>query len=174
MENTEEVLAKNDNVEIQYIISTKKFIILSIFTFGFYITWWHYKAWRFFNQKDQLDIMPAIRATNGVFFIYSILRMILKFAQEKGYSKKYPSALYSLVFIILVLPSLPPLYFSLPEILSLILLIQPFQALNFAKRQSNDLRVIEQTNFNRRQKALLFIGGWCWISIIAETFLNIN
>ena len=174
MENTEEVLEKNDNIEIQYIISTNKFIILSILSFGYYIIWWHYKAWRFFNQKDQLDIMPAVRATNGIFFIYSLLRRILKFAQEKGYPKKYPSLLYSLVFIILVLPSLPPLYFSLPTILLSILLIQPFQALNFAKRQSTDLRVIEQTNFNRRQKVIIFIGACCWISFIAEILIYIN
>jgi len=35
------------------------FIFLSIITLGLYSVWWIYKAWRFFQQKEMIDIMPA-------------------------------------------------------------------------------------------------------------------
>ncbi|SMC00236.1 hypothetical protein SAMN00120144_1666 [Hymenobacter roseosalivarius DSM 11622] len=37
----------NTNVEEQKIISTNKFTILCIATFGLYTIWWQYKVWRF-------------------------------------------------------------------------------------------------------------------------------
>ncbi len=35
------------------------FMLLHIATFGLYSTWWIYKNWRFFNEKDNLTINPA-------------------------------------------------------------------------------------------------------------------
>ncbi len=172
MENTEEFMEQNDNVEIQYIISTQKYIILSILSLGFYDVLWHYKAWRFFNQKNQLDIMPAMRAMNSIFFIYSLFKTILKFSNEKGYDKKYPVILLSVGYILLLLFNLLPFPFLLFSKLSVIFLIQPFQALNFAKRQSNELKVIEQTTFNRRQKVIIFIGAFFWFSLIASILIE--
>ena len=46
-------------VEEQKIISLNMFIFLSITTLGLYSVWWIYKAWRFFQQKEMIDIMPA-------------------------------------------------------------------------------------------------------------------
>ena len=60
MENQDEILdgsdLRNDDVEEQKIINLNKFIFLSIISFGAYEIWWIYKAWRFYQQKEQLDI----------------------------------------------------------------------------------------------------------------------
>ena len=73
MENQDEILDSrnletNNDVEEQKIISLNKFIFLSIISFGTYEIWWIYKAWRFYQQKEKLDIMPAARAIFSIFF----------------------------------------------------------------------------------------------------------
>ncbi|MDR6561018.1 MULTISPECIES: hypothetical protein [unclassified Arcicella] len=178
MENTEEILEKNDNVEIQYIISTNKFIVLSILSFGFYITWWTLKRWRFFRQKDQLNIMPGMRANNDIFFVYSLFNTILKFAKQKGYPKSYSSFLLSIFcilldLIILLFSPIGSLVFLL-VIPRTILMIPLIKALNFAQKNSTDFRVVEQSSFNRRQKVLLFFGGFYWLMIILAILLEAN
>ena len=56
LENTEtETHILNIGVEEQKIMSLKRFIFLSIISFGLYPIWWIFEAWRFFMQKNKLD-----------------------------------------------------------------------------------------------------------------------
>ncbi|MGC4021502.1 MAG: DUF4234 domain-containing protein [Cyclobacteriaceae bacterium] len=96
----------NNNIDVQKILSIDKFIILSIMTFSLYQLWWMYKTWRFFKQKEQLDIYPAMRALFSIFFLTSLFREINDYALEKGYTKKYNSVLLFLDFYFLLV-SLP-------------------------------------------------------------------
>ena len=79
----------NSDLEEWKIISLNKFIFLSIITFGIYEIWWAYKAWKFFQQKDRLDIMPATRAIFSIIFLNSLFIKTLEFAKEKGYNDNY-------------------------------------------------------------------------------------
>ena len=76
MENQDKILDSGDletmdDVEEQ-IISLNKFIFLSIISFGTYEIWWIYKAWKFFQQKEGLDIMPAARAIFSIIFLNTL------------------------------------------------------------------------------------------------------
>lgn len=42
-------------------IDTLIFTVLFITSFGLYGLWWMYKSWKLFNDKDKIDIMPAMR-----------------------------------------------------------------------------------------------------------------
>ena len=77
LENTEtEIQILNIGIEEQKTLSIKRFIFLSIISFGLYPIWWIFEAWRFFMQKDKLDIMPAMRTILTYFFIYSLFNKI--------------------------------------------------------------------------------------------------
>ena len=76
-------LEKTTDVEVQQIISLNKFIFLSIISFGTYELWWIYKAWRFFMQKDKLDIMPAVRTIFSFVFIIPPFKA-LNFAKQNA------------------------------------------------------------------------------------------
>ena len=74
MENQDEILDSGNlqmtnDVEEQKLISLNKFITLSIISFGTYPIWWIYKAWRFYQQKEKLDIRPRARAFFSIFLI---------------------------------------------------------------------------------------------------------
>jgi hypothetical protein len=58
---------ETSEIDEQKIISLNKFIFLSIISFGAYEIWWIYKAWKFYQQKENLDIMPAARALFSIF-----------------------------------------------------------------------------------------------------------
>jgi len=165
--------SENDNlkaiydVEEQKIINANKFIFLSIISFGLYEIWWTYKAWRFFNQKEKLNINPAVRTIFSVFFLISLFNKILRFAKEKGYYNSYSSILLFVgVFVINLSIYLHHSFFLLIAIFGFVFFIPPFMALNFAKRNSTDFIVTKQTSFNGRQIVLIVIGVIFWALIL--------
>jgi hypothetical protein len=117
-----------------------------------------YKAWRFYQQKEKLDIIPAARAIFSIFFLNSLFNKILDFAKEKGYNESYSSVSLFLGFIVANLLAVLPDPYWLISVFNFIFLIPSFKALNFAKRNSTDFEVIEQESFNGRQIALIVIG----------------
>ena len=170
MENQDEILdsedvGANNDIEEQNIISLNKFIFLSIISFGLYPIWWIYKAWRFYQQKDKIDIMPVARAIFSIFFLPSLFNKTLAFAKGKGYNENYSSVALFIGWIIGNLLSRLPDPFWLISILGFIFLIPPFNALNFAKQNSTNFIVKEQTSYSGRQIVLIVIGVvfWCLV-----------
>jgi len=154
------------NIDEQRVFSTNKFIILSILTFGLYTVWWAYKAWLFFQQKDELEIMPAIRAYFGVIFLIPLTNRILDYAKQKGYQNKYSPILIFVCFVVCSLLGYLPQPFWLIAYLNVVFLIPPFKALKFAKQNSQEITVIKQSSFSKRQIFLIVIGATCWIFLI--------
>lgn len=159
--NIDNIVLEN-NIEEQNIISLNKFIILSIVTFGLYEIWWIYKAWRFYQQKEKSDIMPALRAIFSVFFLNSLFTKILESAEDKGYKENYSPVLLFAGFMIFNLLAKLPEPFWLISVFSFAFLIPPFKALNHAKENSTDFIVNEQKSFSGQQIGLLVFGIICW------------
>jgi hypothetical protein len=135
---------------------------LSIISFGIYQIWWIYKTWRFFQEKDKLDIQPAVRTIFSIFFLISLFNKILNFAKEKGYTGSYSAIMLFAGFLVVSLLAQLPDPFWLISIISFVFCIPPFTALNFAKRNSTDFIATEQTSYNGRQIAIIVIGVIFW------------
>ena len=153
----------SDNiVDVQKIVSLNKFIFLSIVSFGTYGIWWKYKAWKFFKEKDNLDISPIARTIFSLFYLHSLLEEIQQFAEENGYEKSYSSTALFIGFIIVNFMSKLPDPYWLLSILSFVFLIPAVSALNYAKKNSPDFLTIEETSFNLRQIVLTIFGIIFW------------
>lgn len=162
----DERLRTDPNIEPQRIVSLDKFIILSILSFGLYEIWWIYKAWLFFKQKENIDIIPTLRAIFSIFFLYGLLKKILFFAQEKGYEKEYrPEELYGCFILTNFLSQLPQPYYLI-SLATVIFLIQPFRAFNQTIRNSPEVAVIEQQYFSLRHIFIIVSGLFLWSSLI--------
>lgn len=176
MENSESVLSADSGLETQEIISLNKFVILSIISFGLYPFWWTYKAWRFFRDEHNLEVMPAARTLFSIIFLYSLFNKILLFAKNNGYTKSYPPILLHAVAVIIGLMGYLPVPYFLISILGFIAFIPPFQALNFAKINDPGVATIERTSFNTRQIVVMILGGLLWVlnlwAILAMSFLG--
>ncbi len=153
-------------VEDQSTISVEKFVFLSVITFGFYQLWWSYKAWRFFKQKQDLDITPPLRALFSLFFQWPLFTRIKDFSEAEGYNPGFSPFLLFIGSLFLDLFSLMPEPYFLLSILSVVFYIPPFKALNYAKTQCNEFVTIEQKSFNTRQIVLIIISSVLWLLMI--------
>ena len=69
-------------VATYYPVSSQKFIILSVLTFGLYQVYWFYQNWVFLRERDQSNISPLGRAILGVFFYDSLIRHLSPEGQD--------------------------------------------------------------------------------------------
>lgn len=122
-----------------------------------------YKAWKYYKQKEKLDIVPAGRAIFAIFFLNALFGKIQDSAREKGYEKTYSTVpLFIGFFVVNALYRLPDPY-SLLSLFSFVFIIPAFHALNFEKRNSPEISVIEQIGFSSRQIGLILIGLIFWV-----------
>ena len=172
LENTEtEVQILNIDIEEQKTMSLKRFIFLSILSFGLYPIWWIFEAWRFFMQKDKLDIMPAMRTILAYFFIYSLFNKIQTYAERQGYSHKNSPLMMCIGFIVSsLLSSLPDPYWLI-SLFNFVFLIPAFQALNYAKLNSQGFHTVQMKKFSLPQKLLIAFGIVFWILILMALFI---
>ncbi len=159
--------------EEREILAINNFIFLFLLTLGLYGVWWMYKSWKFFQEKDNLDIMPAMRAIFSIFFLYGLFERIQSFAQSKGYTKNYSSAALFIAFVLFNLLSSLPDPMWIISILAFVFLIPPFNALNYAMLQSEEYRVIEREGFNQRQIVLVVFGILWWALILLGLFVEV-
>lgn len=77
-----------DEVEVNeeeffYVVSPKKFWILSIATLNLYSLYWMYKHWATFKAKSGQSMIPFMRAIFSIFFTHSLFAEFDKKAQGK-------------------------------------------------------------------------------------------
>ncbi|MFN3405113.1 MAG: DUF4234 domain-containing protein [Cytophagaceae bacterium] len=177
MENKSEILDdvyfdKGSGVERQYVFGAWKFIFLSVITFGLYHIWWFYTSWRFFKQKDKLDISPVPRALFSIFFMVELLDKILKYARKHGYAGNYSSWGLFVGFFILNLLSRLPEPFWLVSIFSFVFLIEPFNALLYAKQNSGEFEVVDKSSLSAGEIIAVILGGILWLLILLGLFVG--
>ncbi|MGA8884216.1 MAG: hypothetical protein WB445_11540 [Acinetobacter sp.] len=167
-ENTlEETAVQNFAIKGQKILSLNKFIFLSVISFGLYPIWWMFEAWRFFMQKDRLDIMPAARAVFAFLFLYPLLDEIKDYAEQRGAACDFSPGVQYVGFVILSLLSRLPDPYWLVSVFAFIFLIPAFQALNYAKRSTPGLNIIEARSFSMPQIILIIAGAIFWLLVLA-------
>ena len=161
-----QILYSDDRKETVELININKFTLLYMLSLGLYGIWWMYKIWKFFKEKNRLDIMPAARAIFAIFFAYELFERILKYAKKLGYSKGYSSmGLFALFIILNFMGRLPDPYW-LVSFLALFGLIPPLNAFNYAVEKSEEYNGVYKEGLNARQMILVVIGGLFWVLMI--------
>ncbi|MBK9983433.1 MAG: hypothetical protein IPP15_13780 [Saprospiraceae bacterium] len=168
MENQIEIISDvyqtgNDIQQTIELVSVRKFMILSLITFGLYDLWWNYRAWQFIERYKKPGISPAFRTVFGIFYLYSLFRQILNMAKEKGYHSTYSTPVLFIFILLLEIISAFSPYLILLSVIEIFLFIPPFKALNYIIRHMAYVTVVEQESFNTRQIILLVLGIIAWI-----------
>lgn len=176
MQNTEHAAIDNTqtlytDIQEQKVMSQNRFIFLSVISFGLYPIWWIFEAWRFFMQKDKLDIMPAMRTIFAYFFIYSLFNKVQTYAEGQGYSHKISPLMMCIGFILSSLLSILPDPYWLISVFNFVFLIPAFQALNYAKSNSQGFHTVQMNKFSLPQKLLITFGIVFWILILMGLFI---
>ena len=150
------------------VLRTGNFIILYLATFTLYATWWQYKQWRFFKEKDNSDIMPIPRAIFTIFFLHGLFDRIQDFAFSNGYRKEYSSTGLFMAVIVLSLTSRLPGWLSSLSFCGFVGFLPPLKALNYALR-GDELTGVDLSEFNWRQWSLILFGG----ALVLSAFLGV-
>ncbi len=161
-------MAKN-NKEYSRVIPVWKFIFLTFVTFGIYEICWFYKNWKFFKEKDKLDISPFWRAIFAPFFIHGLFKKILELTKKEGYRESFSAGwLTSYWIIISYLWKLPDPYWLI-SFLSFLPLISPLQAMNFYwnKKKPN----LPMKSFSWWQILLIILGILVFMLALIGTFM---
>ena len=153
------------------LVSVQKFILLTVLSLGLYQIWWAYKTWKFFKDKDSLDIIPVARAIFLIIFLYSLFERIQEFSKSKGYSKSFSSIGYFLLFIGLSLSSRLPDPYWIVSFSSMFCFVPAIKSLNNGIRESENYNGLERRKFNFRQIIIVVIGTVLWLLIVIGIFL---
>jgi hypothetical protein len=82
-----------DEPNYSRVIPVWKFAFFSVASLGLYELYWSYKSWKFFKEKDNLDISPFWRTFFITFFIWSLFNRYSCMLKEEGYQISYPVSL---------------------------------------------------------------------------------
>lgn len=103
-----------------FVISIKKLIIMTMFTFGIYEVVWFYKNWKLLKEKYSLDIKPFWRTVFAPIFCYSLFKIIKNNAVDNQIKVGYkPGTLVGLYILLPVVGRMIPNM----DFLSLLILI---------------------------------------------------
>lgn len=57
-------------------LSNARLVLMGLATMGVFSIYWFFKNWKFFQQRDRLQIMPFWRSVLGIFFLYDLLKKL--------------------------------------------------------------------------------------------------
>lgn len=86
-----------------YVVSPKKFLILSIATFGLYFVYWFYKNWDNVKRRDNNDTWPVPRAIFYIFFTHSLLTDVNETLKRKAVEHVWNPSMVASLFVLLTL-----------------------------------------------------------------------
>lgn len=152
------------------LVDQNKFILFYFLSLGLYGIWWMYKSWKFFQEKDKLDIWPAARAIFAIFFAYSLFDEIQRYAQANGYQKSFSSGGMFAAFLLLNFSSRLPDPIGWLSLLAFLPLLPPLNALNYAISHSEEYEGVFSSRLNNRQVVLVVLGVLFWALIIIGLF----
>ncbi len=151
-------------------ISVGKFIFYSIVSLGIYEIVWVYRNWKFFKEKEDLNISPFWRAIFAIFFINSLFKKMLKLSQEKNYKETYSSGWLTAFWFILALLSRLPDPYWLISISTFIPLLGPLNAINYYWEKSGTK--LPERKLKWWHILLVIVGILIWILIFYEMFFS--
>jgi len=147
-----------------------QFILLCVLTLGLYAVWWMYKTWRFFDERDPVNLYPILRAVLALFFLYSLLQRIKVYALEREQAVTFQPMVQYLGYIALSLTGYLPEPYFLVALAAYLMLLPGYRTLYAAMDADPHFRIHYQEQFSQRQLGLVFIGGFFWLMMIIGLF----
>ncbi|MNJ28183.1 hypothetical protein D3C77_227120 [compost metagenome] len=84
-----------------FVVSTRKLIVMCIFTFGFYWMFCLYRSWALYRRVSGERVLPLVRAFFGILFLYSLLSRVDRQVRLSG--RRYEWSPFWLVCVLILL-----------------------------------------------------------------------
>ena len=152
------------------VIAPFHFTLLWIATLGIYAIWWQYKCWKYFQEKEKLDIWPGVRAVLFLVFGIELFQRIgnycLRYESEISYS---PVAVWASIIGVNIIARFPSPFFWL-SLLGFIPFLFPVREFNFYFTGNKNGYVDDK--LNDKQVLLLVMGVIFWVLIIVSLYMG--
>ncbi|MDR0278295.1 MAG: hypothetical protein LBJ37_10465 [Paucimonas sp.] len=76
-----------------YVVSVRKMAIMTICTFGLYLTYWNYRNWAAYKRASGDEVIPFLRALFSIFFLYALLQRVDRAFQASGRTYRWSPGL---------------------------------------------------------------------------------
>jgi hypothetical protein len=83
-----------------FAVSTTKFTVMSVFTFGIYEFYWFYWNWKLIRDRENSDISPFWRTVFAYFYCYPCFARVNGFAATKSIAASVPAGLLAAGWIV--------------------------------------------------------------------------
>ena len=67
-----------------YVVSVRKFLIMTVATYGYYIPYWFYRNWREINASTGARTWPVMRGLFSLFFVHRLAALLRDALQARG------------------------------------------------------------------------------------------
>ncbi len=87
-----------------YVVSTGKFLVLSLLTMNMYLLYWFYRNWKLYRAKTGEPMWPVARAIFAIFFTHALFRNVDNDLGEAGQPDTWhPSSLATTYVLLAIL-----------------------------------------------------------------------
>jgi hypothetical protein len=147
-----------DQHETFFPVSTRKLILMSVCTFGFYQIYWLYQNWRIVKYRERRKISPPWRSVLGLLFLYPIFRRVRRQAATLSIGALPIGSLFvGWAFLNLISYAPNPLLAAL-SFCSVLALVPVQRAANSINRLANP-DISSNDKFGKLNWVALAIGG---------------
>jgi len=171
------VMVEDESVQQAfYIVSSAKFLTLSVMTVGLYWLYWFYQHWNLYRQAYHVNLWPIPRAIFSIFFVASLFGKIEERIHEKKIDFLWNAGGWAGLYVIAYIANFVTERMSAKEIgspytdlIGLFLLIPLTLALYKAQMAANaacgDPRAESNKTFTAANIIWIVIGSLFWLLI---------
>ena len=152
-------------------VSTQKFILLSICSFGIYHAYWHYENWRRIKNRTREEISPFWRTFFLPLYSFPLFKRICATAESEGMPVDLnPYALATLYLLLNMTPQLPNPWWlmNIAAFLPMLPIQKATQRVNERHSSPNTEAVNE--NYSTANRITIIVGGLFLIFLVLSAF----
>jgi hypothetical protein len=168
-----------------YVVSPRKFFLLSVLTFDLYFVYWFYRNWRQVKRCTGEKMIPPLRGVFFIFFTHSLFRIVDQKIKSLGKTFAWsPGTLATIVVVLSIVTNIndrlstrnigSPLTdfigIALVPIIPAIMLTAQ-RAINTA---CGDVEGAGNNNLTLANWVWMVIGGLLWLLVIAGLYLVVT
>ena len=161
-----DVEAPDADLDLYYVVSPRKFFLLSIFTAQLYFIYWMYRNWRNVKERNGEQMWPAMRGLFYIFFVHALLTDVDMAMRDKDRNYEWhPTTIATLFLAVIIagyiLGRLAYYEIGSPTTDLLQLLLMPIATLILLPAQRAINAVCDDPAGN--SNGSLTVGNWVWI-----------
>lgn len=161
-----DIEAPDTDLDPYYVVSPRKFFLLSMFTVHLYFIYWMYRNWRLVKERTGESMWPVMRGLFYIFFVHSLLTDVDMAMRDKDRNYNWHPTTTATLFLLLVIIGFVLSRLAYNEIGSpttdvLQLLLMPIAPLILLPAQRAINTVCDDPTGSSNSSMTL--GNWVWI-----------